>query len=109
MICWPRSWPDCPQGSGQTAARFLSIFVSYETNLGGGPLSKILTETPAAPRRPWARVVLAALLFLPTPLIAAYPSAAAFLGETVLGVPAYLLLFLLLAESNSGFAARMEG
>ena len=51
-------------------------------------MSKILTETPAAPRRPWARVVLAALLFLPTPLIAAYPSAAAFLGETVLGVPA---------------------
>lgn len=70
---------------------------------------------PKSPR-PWRRVALAALLFLPTPLIAAFPTLAGFLANDWLGVPAavlivpaYLLLFILVAQSNSGFAARMEG
>jgi hypothetical protein len=61
-------------------------------------------------------VALAASLFLPTPLIAAYPGLAGFLADdwaglpaAVLVVPAYLLLFILMAQSNAGFAARMEG
>lgn len=71
-----------------------------------------MTQSP----RPWGRVALAALLFLPTPLVAAFPALAGFLADdwfgvpaAVLVVPAYLLVFMLMAQSNSGFAARMEG
>ncbi|MGI6245866.1 MAG: hypothetical protein ACOYJQ_08875 [Pseudochelatococcus sp.] len=65
--------------------------------------------------RPWARVLLIALLFLPTPIVAARPALMEFLSGDWLGVPAaivvipaYLLLFILLAQSNSAFSARME-
>lgn len=68
------------------------------------------------PPRPWARVLLAAVLFPPTPIMAARPSLAGFLADdwlgvpaAVLAIPAYLLLFILIAQSNSGFSARMEG
>ncbi|MFT4014582.1 MAG: hypothetical protein QM682_14530 [Paracoccus sp. (in: a-proteobacteria)] len=74
------------------------------------------SHSPPDSPRPWARVILAALLFLPVPLIAAFPGAAAFLADRWLGVPAavlvipaYLLVFILMAQSNSGFAARMGG
>lgn len=66
--------------------------------------------------KPWARVLMIAALFLPTPIIAARPQLAEFLADDWMGVPAavlvipaYLLLFLLIAQSNSGFSARMDG
>lgn len=71
----------------------------------------------SAPPRPWSRVLVAALLFLPTPLVAAFPSLAGFLARddwagvpaAVLVISAYLLAFMLLASAYAGFAARMEG
>lgn len=68
------------------------------------------------PPRPWSRVVLAAILFLPTPLVAAYPGLAGFFAHDWAGVPAviwvipaYLVLFMLLSVAYAGFSARMEG
>jgi hypothetical protein len=75
-----------------------------------------MTATPPDRRRPWTRVLIAAVLFLPTPLVAAFPGLAGFFAEAWLGVPAaiwvipaYLLVFMLLAVSYAGFSARMEG
>ncbi|MFO1072419.1 MAG: hypothetical protein U1E17_07010 [Geminicoccaceae bacterium] len=68
------------------------------------------------PLRPWSRVALIAVLFLPTPLIAAYPGLAGLFAQDWAGVPAviwlvpaYLVLFMLLAVTCAGFSARMEG
>lgn len=68
------------------------------------------------PLRPWSRVALAALLFLPTPIVAAYPDLAGFFAEDWAGVPAvmwaipaYLALFMLLSAAYAGFSARMGG
>ncbi len=68
------------------------------------------------PLRPWSRVALAAILFLPTPLVAAFPRLAGFFAQNWAGVPAaiwvipaYLLLFMLLSVAYAGFSARMGG
>jgi len=66
--------------------------------------------------RPWTRVLLAILLFLPTPLVAAFPGLASFFADYWAGipavmwlVPAYLLAVMTLAVSFAGPSARMEG
>ncbi len=71
---------------------------------------------PTPPLRPWSRVALAALLFLPTPIIAAFPALAGFFAHDWAGVPAvvwivpaYLLGFMLLSVAYAGFSARMGG
>lgn len=68
------------------------------------------------PPRPWARVLLAAILFLPTPLVVAFPGLVPFLADRWAGVPAavivvplYLLALVLLVQSYAGVAARAEG
>ncbi len=74
-----------------------------------------MSATPS-PLRPWSRVALAALLFLPTPIVAAYPDLAGFFAEDWAGVPAaiwavpaYLGLFMTLSAAYAGFSARMGG
>ena len=72
------------------------------------------TGTPRP--RPWSRVILAALLFLPTPIVAAYPGLAGFFAHDWAGapavvwvIPAYLVLFMLLSVAYASFSARMGG
>lgn len=74
-----------------------------------------MTVTPP-PLRPWSRAALAALLFLPTPIVAAHPDLAGFFADDWAGVPAvmwavpaYLALFMLLSTAYAGFSARMGG
>ena len=45
------------------------------------------------PLRPWSRVALIAILFLPTPLIAAYPGLAGLFAQDWAGVPAVIWAF----------------
>jgi hypothetical protein len=68
------------------------------------------------PLRPWSRVAFAVLLFLPTPVVAAFPNLAGFFAHEWAGVPAvmwaipaYLVLFMLLSAAYAGFSARMGG
>ena len=64
---------------------------------------------------PWRRVLLLAVLFSPTPIVAAFPGLVPFFSDRWFGVPSsliilplYLLALIVFAQSNSGFAARME-
>ncbi len=64
---------------------------------------------------PWGRVLLLAVIFLPTPIVAVFPGLMPFFSDRWWGIPAafivlplYLLVLMLFAQSNSGFAARME-